>query len=413
MGKGEGGYQAKLVLPIGSCKNVVTGELRQLVLDWRPPTVTETGDRPPLDFPELESGGPGASGDEFAHIPSSRRRHPALALGAALLAAFLTYQIHEDLFFALSHSDPTDLGDARGVASQPLTKLPLNRVVRLAGAADRESGVIIDTAGSWRFVQFFRLLGTKSRIFLSRVPDPIPVEQAERDVFEGRLLRFRDLSFADAIRKHFASRVTATHFFAAAAVRDAVSGSNRGSLSLNDLFGEKVSLAPGDELFIDVARPTDVQVDLPRKKFRDLAAARAAVESHGAGVLDEAPKSGDDKSVSLVITFPPEKRDQCMSEISDLDAHIRYRPLRTTYRATLAELAAGTGAATLRIGVDGKELPLEKILAIRTVADVQIPDDALILREGDRPASHFTTIVVAVFLLGFAVLNLLALRSRG
>jgi hypothetical protein len=375
--------------------------------------VTETGDRPPLDFPELESGGPGSSADEFAHIPSSRGRHPAIALGAALLAVFLAYQIHEDLFFALSHSDPTDLGDARGLASQPLAKLPLNRVVRVAGTADRESGVIIDTAGSWRFVQFFRLLGTKSRIFVSRVPDPIPVERAERDVFEGRLLRFRDLSFADAIRKHFASRVTATHFFAAAAVRDGVAGSNRGPLSLGDLFGETVSLAPGDELFIDVARPSDVQVDLPRNKFRDLAAARAAVESHGAVVLDEAAKPGDDKSVSLVITFPPDKRDQSMSEISDLDAHIRYRPMRTTIRATLAELAVGAGEGSMRIGADGKELPLDKILAIRTVAEVQIPDDALILREGDRPANHFTTIVVAGFLLIFAVLNLLALRSRG
>jgi hypothetical protein len=47
------------------------------------------------------------------------------------------------------------------------------------------------------------------------------------------------------------------------------------------------------------------------------------------------------------------------------------------------------------------------------VAEVRIPDDALILREGDRPASHFVTIVVAGFLLVFAALNLLALRSRG
>ena len=52
----------------------------------------------------------------------------------------------------------------------------------VAGMADRESGVIIDTAGSWRFTQFFRLLGTRSRIFVSRVADPIPVEQAEKEI---------------------------------------------------------------------------------------------------------------------------------------------------------------------------------------------------------------------------------------
>jgi hypothetical protein len=365
-----------------------------------------------LDFPELESGGPGAPADEFANVPSSRRRHPVLALAAALLAGFLIYQIHEDLFFALSHSSPTDLGDARALANQPMSQLPLNRVVRISGTADRESGVIIDTAGSWRFTQFFRLLGTQSRVFLSRVPDPIPVEQAEKDVFVGRLLPFRDLSFAAAIRKHFANRVTATHFFGAAAVKDKVSGGADGPLLMTDLLGEKVSLSATDELFVDVARPADVQVDLPRSKYRDLAAAKAAVEGHGATVLEDTSRAGDDKSISLVITFPAEKRDQGMSAISDLDPHVRYRPVRTTYPVKAGDLGAGKAGLVVKVGGESKELPLDQILAIRTAATVQIPDNALILREGDRPADHYTTIIIAVFLLGFAVLNLLALKTR-
>lgn len=366
-----------------------------------------------MDFPELESGGPGAPVDEFANVPSSRRRHPVLALAAALLAGFLLYQIHEDLIFALSHSSPTDLGDARAVANQPLSQLPLNRVVRISGTPDRESGVIIDTAGSWRFTQFFRVLGTRSRVFLSRVPDPIPVEQAEKDVFVGRLLPFRDLSFAAAIRKHFASRVTATHFFAAAAVKDSLSGGTGGPLPMTDLFGEKVSLATTDELFVDIARPADVQVDLPRAKYRDVAAARAAVESHGAKVLEETTRAGDEKNVSLVITFPADKRDQGMSAISDLDPRVRYRPVRTTYSVKVGDLSATKDGLELKAGGESKALSLDQILAIRTAATVQIPDDALLLREGDRPSDHYTTIVIAVFLLGFAVLNLLTLKSRG
>jgi hypothetical protein len=375
--------------------------------------VTETGSKPPLDFPELESGGPGVPADEFAGVPSSRRRHPILALAAAVLAGFLLYQIHEDLFFALSHASPTDLGDARALANQPLSQLPLNRVVRISGTPDRESGVIIDTAGSWRFMQFFRLLGTRSRVFLSRVPDPIPVEQAEKDVFVGRLLPFRDLSFAAAIRKHFANRVTATHFFAAAALKDKVATGAGGPLLMTDLLGEKVSLSATDELFVDVARPADVQVDLPRSKYRDLAAAKAAVESHGATVLEDATRAGDDKSISLVITFPADKRDQGMSAIADLDQHVRYRPVRTSYPVKVGDLSAGKAGLVVKVGGESKELPLDQILAIRTAATVQIPDDALILREGDRPADHYTTIIIAVFLLGFAVLNLLALKSRG
>jgi hypothetical protein len=375
--------------------------------------VTETGSKPPLDFPELESGGPGAPADEFANIPSSRRRHPVLALAAAALALFLLYQIHEDLLFALSHAGPTDLGDARTVADQPIAKLPLNQVVRISGTADRESGVTIDTAGSWKFTQFFRLLGTRSRVFVSRVPDPIPVEQAEKDVFVGRLLRFRDLSFADAIRKHFASRVTATPFFGPAAVKDKVAGAPGGPLLMTDLLGEKVALAASDELFIDVARPADVQVDLPRTKFRDVAAARTAVESHGATVLEDATRPGDDKYLSLIVTFPADKRDQDMSAVSDLDPHIRYRPVRTTYTVKVADLSSGKEGLVVKVGGQSQELRLEQVLAIRTAATVQIPEDALIVREGDRPAEHYKTIIVAVFLLGFATLNLLALRRRG
>jgi hypothetical protein len=379
--------------------------------------VTETGSKPPLDFPELESGGPGAPADEFANIPSSRKRHPVLALAASALALFLIYQIHEDLFFALSHAAPTDLGDARAVADQPIAKLPLNQVVRIAGTADRESGVTIDTAGSWRFTQFFRLLGTRSRVFVSRVPDPIPVEQAEKDVFVGRLSRFRDLSFADAIGKHFASRVTATHFFGAsamaAAMQGRVAGTAGGPLLMTDLLGEKVSLAATDELFIDVSRPADVQVDLPRSKFPDVAAARTAVESHGATVLEDTTRPGDDKYVSLIITFVADRRDQDMSAISDLDQHIRYRPVRTTYAVKVEDVAGGKDGLLVKVGGQGKELRLDQILAIRTASTVQIPDDALIVREGDQPADHYKTIIVAVFLLGFATLNLLALRTRG
>jgi hypothetical protein len=220
------------------------------------------------------------------------------------------------------------------------------------------------------------------------------------------------LSFADAIRKHFANRVMATHFFAAGAVKEKAGVAGGGPLAMTDLLGEKVSLAATDELFVDVARPSDVQVDLPKSKYRDLAAARAAVESRGGVVLDDMANPGDDKSLGLVITFPADKRDQAMSAISDLDQHIRYRPVRTSYLVKVADLSAGSDDLLVKVGGESKAVRLDQILAIRTLATVQIPDDALILREGDRPRDHYKTIVVAAFLFAFAMLNLLALRSR-
>jgi hypothetical protein len=381
--------------------------------------VTETGEKgsqPPLDFPELESGGGASPADEFANVPSSRRRHPAIALAAAALAVFLIYQIHDDLLFAISHANARDVGDARTLASTAADKLPINQYVRVSGMADRESGVIIDTAGSWQFTQFFRLLGTRSRVFVNRVPDPIPVEQAERDVFVGRLVRFRDLSFAAAIRKHFANRVSATHFFAPSVVRDKVAASNGGPVVLVDMLGEQVSLAPTDELSIDVARPADMVVELPRAKYPDPAAARAAVEQQGGRVLDEAAKASDAKSIALVVTFADDKRDLAMHALSELDEHVRFRPVRATHAVHISELFADKDDKdALKVGeaAGSQNLPLSRILAISTQATVQIPDDALLLREGEHPRDHLKSLVIAAFLLGFAVVNLLALRARG
>jgi hypothetical protein len=279
--------------------------------------------------------------------------------------------------------------------------------------ADRESGVIIDTAGSWQFTQFFRVLGTRSRVFVSRVPDPIPVEQAEKDVFVGRLVRFGDLSFAAAIRKHFANRVSATHFFAPSAVRDKVATTNGGPVVLADMLGEQVSLAPTDEVSIAVARPADMVVELPRSKVPDAAAARSAVGQQGGKVLDEAVKASDAGSIALVVTFPEDKRDVAMHALSELDEHVRFRPVRATHTVPISGLAAAKGGLRVQTASESKELPLGQILAISTQATVQIPDDALLVLEGSRPRDHLKILIVAAFLLGFAVVNLLAMRARG
>ena len=377
--------------------------------------MTETGEKgsqPPLDFPELESGGSGASADEFANVPSPRRRHPAIAWAATALAAFLIYQIHDDLLFAISHSEARDVGDARTLAATPVDMLPLNQYVRLSGMADRESGVIIDTAGSWQFTQFFRLLGTRSRVFVTRVPDPIPVEQAEKDVFVGRLVRFRDLSYEAAIRKHFANRVSATHFFAPSMVRDKVAATRGGPVVFADMLGEQVSLAPNDELSIDVARPADVVVEMPRTKYPDVEAARAAVEQQGGKILDEVAKASDGSSIALVVNLPAEKRDPAMHALSELDEHVRFRPVRATHSARISEVTAGKNGLLVQSAGESQELPFGQILAISTQASVQIPADALLLREGERPRDHLKVLIVAAFLLGFVVVNLLALRAR-
>jgi len=370
---------------------------------------------PPAAGPLPDGGLAAPAGeDEFAGIRSSSRRHPLIALATAGLACFLIFQIKDDLRYALSPSVAQNLGDARSVGKARIETLPVNRYVILAGNADRESAVVLDTQGSWQFMQFFRLLGTNNRIFVRRAADPLPAQLAAHDVFVGRLMRFSDLSFQASIRSHFAGHVSATHFFAPAAVRAALAEASGGSWMLTDLLGDRVPFAANDELVIDTDRPGLIQVAFPRERFSSQAAARAAVEQQGGQVIEAPSDAVDPNSLDLVVTFPPERRDQGLNALTEMDRRLHIRPAHTTHKARVADLGATADAMVVKTaGVAPQSIPLAQIQGIGTVAPVQIPDDALILLEGERPRDYLKTLVIAALLLGFAVFNLLALRRRG
>ncbi len=370
--------------------------------------------------PPLPAAGPLPDGlaapagqDEFAGIPSSRGRHPAIALGTAALACFLIFQLRSDLRYALSPGVAQDLGDARRLSTTKPEAWPVNRYVRLAGHADRESAVVLDTQGSWHFTQFFRLLGTNNRIFVRRTADPLPAELAAHDVFVGRLMRFSDLSFQEAIRRHFVGHVSATHFFAPADVRAALAQSSGGSLALTDLLGDRVSLAANDELVIDMDRPGQMRIELLRERFSDQAKARAAVEQQGGQVIETPSDAVDPKRLALVVAFPPERRDQALQTLGERDRQLHIQPARTTHKVRVADLGATAEAMVVKsAGAESQVFPVAQIQGIGTLAAVQISDDALILFEGERPRDHLKSLIIAAFLLGFAVINLLALRRR-
>jgi len=131
-----------------------------------------------------------------------------------------------------------------------------------------------------------------------RAADPLPAELAAHDVFVGRLMRFSDLSYQEAIRRYFAGHVSATHLFAPAEVRSALAAASGGSLTITDLLGDRVTLAANDELVIDVDRPGHIRVAFPRARFADQAAARAAVEQQGGQVIEEPSDAPDPRASS-------------------------------------------------------------------------------------------------------------------
>jgi hypothetical protein len=367
--------------------------------------VSETGPKNPPTG-DARTGDPRDPPDEFANIPSRPSRHPVVAAAAVALAAFLIFKVRDDVKYALSPTVAIELGDVRTALSS--SGLPGNRYVRLAGHADRESALVLDAQGSWNFNQFFRLLGTDDRVFVERAPDPLPVELADHDVFTGRLVPFRDLSFQESIRRHFSAHVSATHFFAPGALEAALG--QGGAVTVPDRLGQRVKLDPDDQLAIDTARPGDLRVELPGIRYPELAMAKAAVAKQGGEVLSA--ETTETHRQAVVAHFSETQRAAAIAALLDLDRSVRIEPARTTTRARLADLRVSPDGLIARTAAGEITLARAAIQTVRSVSPVRIPDGAWLLTEGDRPRDHLRSVIIAIFLVGFALFNLLALKPR-
>ena len=222
------------------------------------------------DPPTPPAAQPQPPEDEFAGVRARAGRHPALALGAAALALFIIFHVRADISYALSSADPIDLGDAsvtfaappapaearprgQGVSPEALAQAA-NHYVRLRGTPDRESALQVDTKGWSTSTQFFRLFGTQSRVFVHRREDPLPGFRAEADVFEGRLVRFSELSFEEAIRQLLRGP-RGRHALLFAATTWRASSSRRGRVdrvALRIFAGDSVVLGPNDILAFEL-----------------------------------------------------------------------------------------------------------------------------------------------------------------
>jgi hypothetical protein len=373
--------------------------------------------------------------DEFAHIPTSRGRHPLVAIAASALAFFLVFHNRHDLRYALSSSEPFDLGRASAVfgGGRATTGLE-NRFVRVAGLPDRESALQIDTKGSWDFSQFFRVLGTDNRLFLHRRESPLPAGLAEADVFEGRLIRVDELSFAASIRGYFATHVAATHFFAPEALARALATRHPGApLTLADTSGDLVSLDERETIGIDVSERDQVKIGLPRDRYPAEDQARAVLTSRGGEILSAlgavrakgqvgAPEAGPLSATpeppqrwTFVVRFPAAVAQSALDAIGNLDREVDIRDARQTIDVKLEDVSApGDGQAGVGLVVrpgqgPPRRLEAPAIAAIHTMAPVVIPGDAYLLVEGDRPREHVPTVLIALILVMFGTVNLVGL----
>jgi hypothetical protein len=400
------------------------------VLGCAPDAATDMSDTAQSD---RAAGAPAGVVDEFAHIPSSRGRHPLVAIAGAALAFFLVFHVRHDLRYALSSREPFDLGRASAVfgGGRPVSGLE-NRFVRVTGLPDRESALQIDTKGSWVFSQFFRLLGTDNRLFLHRRESPLPAGLAEADVFEGRLIRVDELSFAASIRGYFATHVAATHFFSPEALGQALGARRPGApLTVTDTSGDVVSLDERETIGIDVSERDQVKIGLPRDRFPTEDEARAALTSRGGQILSAlgavrdkplsaAPEAGPLSSTpeppqrwTFVVRFPPAAAQAALDAIGNLDRSVDIRDARQTIDVKLEDVSvpgAARGGLIVRPGQGApRRLEAPAIAAIHTMAPVVVPDDAYLLVEGDAPREHLPTVLIALILVMFGAVNLVGL----
>ena len=389
-------------------------------------------DDPAQTNPRPPPSGPVGDGqeDEFADIPSPRTRHPVLALAAGVLALFLVVKMRGDLSFFFAPHTPADLGDARVLMANPngprVLEEAVNHLVRVTGTPDRESALQVDTKGSWTFTQFFRLFGTQSRLFVHRREDPLPAFRAETDAFEGRLIRFSDLPFEEAIRSYFANHVGATHFFRPDDLRRVVAAGASPTVSLTDLAGDVVVLGPNDLLAFEVKHPGQVEVRLPMARFPKADAAREAIEKRGARVVGPGRAVPDRQT--FVIAVSDAERDRVMNDVAAVDYQSELRDVRETIKARLGDLtleglhgidgkalivkagAASPGPPDAPAGPSGPRT-LTDIASVRTLATVQIPPDAYLIVEAETPRDHLSDAAIAAVLVAFAGVNLAGLAK--
>ena len=221
------------------------------------------------------------------------------------------------------------------------------------GPQTEKAGFKSTPKGHGRSRNFSGSWAPDSRLYVHRRENPLPAWRAESDVFEGRLLRFADLSFEDAIRAYFAGHVSATHFFAPDDVRRVVAAGADHPVTLRDLTGDTVTLGPNDILAIDLRHEGEVEVALPSERFRDPEAARAALLARGAHVTRPGRLATDRQT--WIVAVGASDRDHVLDGIGDIDPHVDIHDVRETVKVRLADLAVqqSDGLLVIRGGVVG------------------------------------------------------------
>jgi hypothetical protein len=441
--------------------------------------MAEEARNPPLDAgrePAAADAGTGpAALDPGAPIPPDAidpeliklsvplpRRHPLVAVAVLLVGALLLYRMRADLAYALRPAEPIELGEAAEALKTGKLAAAAGGYVRVSGLPDRRNALAFDPKGSRIRTQVFRILGTggaSSRLLIA-TPGSGPAENR----FTGRLRRFDEVHFADAVIDYF-KQTQVMRALDLSKLKALPPGPLPQPLQTTDRAGESLQIGKDQELLIDVLFADDLRVLLSKDKFPAEADARREIERlnlpHGPGIET---KDG----FGYVLRLPPAgmDRQRVLAQIDALGIWLWHRI--ETYRVPLGALAA-TPAGLVLPGPDALPQPVryqlspvaepaapapaapaatppggatptaapaapapagprlltpqkeqttvllwEQVQAVQLSEPLTVPADAWLIADGESPRSALWTLPVAALLLLFMAFNVwYLLRSLG
>jgi len=336
-----------------------------------------------------------------------------------VFAAYLVFHQREDVGFALSSAAPVQLGSAVQALDEGRLAEHVNRYVRLEGVPDFESGLHVDTKGSWAFRHLFRLMGTDSRVLVQRLPDPLPLRLLERPSMAGRLVSLADVSFDASIRAYYQAHVSATHFFSAEAI---AAGLARGlPVRLVDEVGSEVELAGNQRLTVPLAQPGRFRVRVPSGlRYLSPEAAQRALAATDAHLLSEAtivssPGPGIPGGYVFDVEVASDQEAVVLSAIADLAPKVRIDPLLRWAEVPVRTLEVKEGRVVGLDAQSGAVVAFDEMgtgLA-RLISQLEVPQDAFLLIEGERPSHQYKALITSLLFSAFALFNIYGLaRNR-
>lgn len=389
-----------------------------------------------------------AAGDVGAPIPADSidpellrlsvptpRRHPGVAIAVLLVSLLLLYRLRADLRYALQPAEPRSLGAATSLINGGQPGAALDGFVSLSGVPDHRNALAFDPKGGRPRQHVFRMLGTASRLFVTAPASPQP---PYRDQYSGRLRRFDDLSFAEAVRSAW-SATQVLRALDVSKLRALPSGALPVPLSTVDRAGEALSVTGQQDLLIDVLFPDDVRVLLSKEKVPSLPDADHEVERFG---LAHGPGVETKDGYGYVLRLPPvgPERQRILAQIDSggvwlwhrvetyrvptgavqvtpaglmlpgpdaLPQPVRYRVPAVAPADPAVAPAAPTSVATLLPQKDPSTLlTWEQIEVVQISEPMTVAADALVVVVGETPKSVFWTLPMAGLLLLCFLFNL-------